>query len=113
MGKKKKRDEFDDEDGFLRQGEAANDEPLVKLEDFVVLEKVDAFCRAYRPCDEDTPGSEAFDDARLREVFKAYVCAAGDPLAIYVERLVLEGFRMTMSVATAEPTIFAVRQDWS
>lgn len=78
----------------------------VTLRDFMVPEKVNAFVHSYEPCDEFTPGAERFDDARLREYFKAYVCPLGDPLSLYIEDLKLADFRMVTSVATNIPCIF-------
>jgi hypothetical protein len=82
----------------------------IALRDFCIPEKAEAFCHTYRPASEDTPGAEAFDDARLRLVFKAQVCGLGDPLAIYMGMLKAEGFRMEMSRVTGEPCIYAVRR---
>ena len=65
----------------------------------------------YAPCREGDDGYEQFDDARLREVFKAYVCSLGDPLALYVEDLQMAGFQMACSMATGEPCIFARRKN--
>ena len=79
----------------------------ISLRDFIVPEKVSAFVRGYAPCSEGDDGYEQFDDARLREVFKAYVCTLGDPLALYVEDLKMAGFRMEISMATGDPCIFA------
>lgn len=115
MTRKKKRGQFDDYDDWQdapTDGDVQPEQEVAKvsLEDFVVKEKVSAFVRAYTPCTEDTPGAEAFDDARLREILKAYVCGLGDPLSLYIEGLKLAGFRMDISVVTGEPTIFAVRK---
>ncbi len=79
----------------------------VSLRDFIVPAKVSAFVHGYVPCREGDDGYEQFDDARLREVFKAYVCSLGDPLALYIEDLQMAGFRMECSMATGEPCIFA------
>lgn len=98
------------EDGYRRVTEDADSggEPEgPALEDFVVLAKVEAFCGAFEPCGEDE-AEETFNDARLREFFKAYVCSAGDPLAIYLNRLASEGgFYMQIDSITCEPVIFA------
>ncbi len=89
----------------------------VTLSDFVIQEKVSAFVRAYNPAppelDDTSPYVESFDDSRLREFFKAYVCGLGDPLDLYIEDLKLAGFRMSVSLATGEPTIFAIRKPLS
>ena len=80
----------------------------ISLRDFVIPEKVSAFVHTYEPCDEFDAGAERFDDARLREYFKAYVCGLGDPLALYLEDLKLapEPFRMATSLATGTPCLF-------
>ena len=115
MGKKKKKkaDDYDFEDmpdaqDLMGDGEVAK----ISLRDFVVEEKVAAFVRGYMPCKEGDPGYEQFDDARLREVFKAYVCGLGDPLNLYIEDLKMAEppFRMEISMATGEPCIFARRK---
>ena len=82
----------------------------VSLRDFVVEAKVSAFVHGYVPCNEGDDGYEQFDDARLREVFKAYVCTLGDPLALYMEDLQMAGFKMEISMATGEPCVFARRR---
>lgn len=76
------------------------------LLDFVVPQKVDAFYRAYTPCDYEDETTEIFTDSRLREFFKAWPCSLGDPLAEYVSLLVERGFEMNVSV-TGEVAIFA------
>ena len=82
----------------------------VNLRDFIVEQKISAFVRDYEPCNEGDDGYEQFDDARLREVFKAYVCGAGDPLKVYINDLQMASFRMDISLATGEPCIFARRK---
>ena len=96
------------EDGEGCNGSEASDGE--KLENFVIEEKVNAFVHGYQPCDEFDDGAVGFDDARLRELFKGYVCPLGDPMKLYMEHLKLAGFRMTVSVATGELTMFAVRR---
>ncbi len=86
------------------------DQFQVHLEDYVIPAKVSAFVRDYEPCNEGDPGYEQFDDGRLREVFKAYVCGLGDPLKLYIEDLKMASFRMDCSLATGEPCIFARRK---
>lgn len=113
---RKRKKQFDDYDDWQDAPTADDVQPeqevaKVSLEDFVIKEKVSAFCRSYVPCKELDPGYEVFDDVRLREVFKAYVCGLGDPLKLYVEDLKLYGnFQMEMSMATGEPCIFARRR---
>lgn len=116
MAKKKKHKRFIDDYDWQEEPDVADLDPQpevekVSLEDFVVLEKVQAFCRAYAPCNELDEGYEQFNDAQLRQLFKATVCGLGDPLKIYIEELKLGGFHMAMSMATGEPCIFARRKD--
>lgn len=115
MSKKKRKtvDDYDFEDDptaqdLIGDGEVAK----ISLRDFVVEEKVSAFVRGYVPCREGDPGYEQFDDARLREVFKAYVCGLGDPLKLYIEdlRMANPPFQMECSMVTGEPCIFARRK---
>ena len=82
----------------------------VTINDFIVPQKVDAFCKAYRPCtpmDEGNEGIEVFTDARLRQFFKAWLCPIGDPLVAYLEMLAVNGFEMGVDIV-GEPAIFAV-----
>ena len=101
-------DYMDDESSAIEteQTEVAK----ITLRDFVVEEKVSAFVHDYQPCDEFDDGATGFDDAKLRELFKAYVCGLGDPLKLYMEDLKLAGFRMVVSVMTGELTLYAVRK---
>lgn len=79
----------------------------VTLEDFVVPQKIYAFIEYYRPVEKQTQTCEVFNDARLREFFKAVpIPGLGDPLKIYLERLADAGFKMRVSL-TGEPAIFA------
>ena len=114
MGKRKKQRDFDSyddwEDEQPIQEQAEPEVAKISLRDFIITEKVRAFQHDYEPCDEFDAGAEMFDDGRLREYFKAYVCGLGDPLALYVEDLKLADFRMATSVATNEPAIFARRK---
>ena len=108
--KKKNRDWNDWEDEPSAQDIDPQPEvEKVSLRDFIVPEKVQAFVRGYVPCNEGDPGYEQFDDSRLREVFKAYVCGLGDPLKLYIEDLKLANppFVMECSMVTGEPCIFA------
>jgi len=113
MKKKKKYfdDDWEDEPDDTMVAEGNGDQFQVHLEDYVIKEKVSAFVRCYAPCGEGDDGYEQFDDARLREVFKAYVCGLGDPLKLYIEDLQMAGFRMECSVVTGEPCIFARRKN--
>lgn len=76
------------------------------LLDFVVPQKVDAFCKTYAPCDYEGETTETFTDSRLREFFKAWPCSLGDPLTEYVSLLCERGFVMQVSL-DGEPAIFA------
>lgn len=117
MAKKKKRPTLDDYDldemPDIDDMDGGAEVAKISLRDFIIPEKADAFSHAYRPASEDTPGAEAFDEARLRLLFKAQVCGLGDPLGLYIGRLKSEGFRMDISAVTGEPCIFAVRRRWS
>ena len=74
---KKNRDEMTD---IMPDNEGTS------LEDFIVPQKITAFTNAYEPC-QPYEATDKFDDARLREFFKAYVCTCGDPLSVYLDRL--------------------------
>ncbi len=115
MGRKKKNknqdwddweDASDDVDVVLGNG----DQFQVHLSDYVIPEKVSACVKAYEPCAEFDEGYETFDEAQLRDFFKATVCGLGDPLRLYIDDLKAAGFRMDVSVATGEPCIFARRK---
>jgi len=85
----------------------------VSLEDFVIREKAMAFLTSYTPCPdgmEYTEGVETFNDAQLRQLFKAYVCGLGDPLSLYIDELKTAGFLMKIHAVTGKPTIFAIRR---
>lgn len=120
---RKKRKSYDDYDSYQDYEdeqtamEAAQPEVAkVSLDDFVIKEKVAAFVHDYEPCDEfdangrPDPTAERFGDGELRTYFKAYVTGLGDPLGLYIEDLKLAGFRMTTSLATDKPAIFARRK---
>ena len=110
MSKKKKQTMDWDDDPMGQELMPEVEVEKVSLRDFIVSAKVSAFVRGYVPCREGDPGYEQFDDARLREVFKAYVCSLGDPLKLYVEDLQMFGFQMACSMVTGEPCIFARRR---
>ena len=111
MTKKKKQTMDWDDDPIGQELMPEVEVEKVSLRDFTVPTKVSAFVHSYAPCNEGDPGYEQFDDAHLREVFKAYVCSLGDPLKLYVEDLQMAGFRMTCSMITGEPCIFARRRE--
>ena len=110
--KKKKKKDYDDWDEETTTADLRPEVEVAKvsLSDFIIPAKVSAFVRDYEPCNEGDPGYEQFDDGRLREMFKAYVCGLGDPLKLYIEDLKMAGFRMDCSLATGEPCIFARRK---
>lgn len=111
MSKKRKKqydyDDWDDVPDDVDVAQGNGDAFQVHLSDYVIPEKVSAFVRAYKPCNEFDPGYESFDESRLRDFFKATVCGLGDPLRLYIEDLKMADFKMTVSVATGEPCIFA------
>lgn len=90
---------------------AKNDEelevqdPMEALRAFVMVEKVNAFVRAYEPWESEL-GSwdvEALDEGALRKLFDAYPKTMGDPLAVYVdEYLTAKGFKMSVSELTGQ-----------
>ena len=111
---RKRKKQYDDYDSYQDYEDdqsaieaAQPDVAKVSLDDFTIQEKVSAFVHDYEPCDEFDAGAERFGDGELRVYFKAYVTGLGDPLHLYVEALKYAGFRMTTSLATGKPTIFA------
>lgn len=86
---------------------ADNNEEEVKttLADFILPEKVAAFSRQFEPIDHWTEDCEMFNDARLREYFKAIVCPLGDPLMLYLQELGYFGFKMRHD-ESGEPVIY-------
>ena len=115
MAKKRKNknqdwEDWEDEPDDTMVAEGNGDQFQVHLEDYVIKEKVSAFVRCYAPCCEWDEGCKAFDEAQLRDFFKATVCGLGDPLKLYVEDLQAAGFRMECSMATGEPCVFARRK---
>ena len=84
-----------------------NDEQAeVTLQDFVIPAKIEAFGEQFEPLNHWTEDCEVFNDARLREYFKAIVCPLGDPLALYLQELALRGFKMKDDEC-GEPVIYA------
>ena len=73
-------------------------EPAVKLEDYISLEKADAFVQMYDPSPTENGADEVWNEARLREFFTAYVEKTnGDPLPLYLEQIKPFGHRMKVS----------------
>ena len=82
-----------------------NEKKSPTLDDFIITEKVDAFCKQYRPVKEHTFATEAFNEERLREFFKAYeLFSQGDPLKVYIDELAARGYCMSVTVY-GEPAI--------
>lgn len=77
----------------------------VTLQDFVIPAKIEAFGNQYEPQNHWTDGCEVFNDARLREYFKAIVCPLGDPLSLYLQELGYKGFHM-QNDESGEPVIY-------
>ena len=75
------------------------------LSDFVIPNKVEAFCRCYKPVTSPTEMVEVFTDTKLRQFFNAWTCPIGDPLIEYLCMLRAQGFVMTADPATSEPAI--------
>ena len=118
MGKKKRKqmdwDDWEDAPSPDEIPQGNGDAFQVHLSDYKIDEKVAAFQAAYAPApegmDDTSEYVEVYDDARLRQYFKAYVCGLGDPLKLYIEDLKLAGFRMRVSV-TGKPCLFVIRKN--
>ena len=83
-----------------------NDEQAeVTLQDFVIPAKIEAFGEQFEPLNHWTEDCEVFNDARLREYFKAIVCPLGDPLSLYLEDVCFKGFLMQHD-ESGEPVIY-------
>lgn len=89
-------------------------DPMEALRAFVMVEKVDAFKRAYEPCESELGYDVvALDDGALRKLFDAYPKTMGDPLAVYVdEYLVPGGFRMKVSELTGQMVMLVRKKGW-
>lgn len=77
----------------------------VDMMDFVIPQKVNAFCDSYVPVNDETLASEVFTDTKLRKYFQAYPRNIGDPLTWYIDKLECMGFNMQTSIM-GEPAIF-------
>lgn len=77
----------------------------VTLQDFVIPEKIQAFCNQYQPQDHWTEDCDVFTDYQLRSYFKAVVCPLGDPLSLYLQELALKGFKMKQDEC-GEPVVY-------
>lgn len=83
----------------------------VSIDDFIITQKVDAFCGTYIPIEEEQAADEVFTDTKLRKYFQAYPRNIGDPLAGYLDMLTgKHGFKMQTSI-TGEPALFVKRLD--
>ena len=81
----------------------------VKIDSFIIPQKVSAFVEQYSPAPHETMATEVFTDARLRVFFQAYpILGVGDPLQLYIESLEANGFRMRVSLS-GEPAFFVVQ----
>lgn len=93
MGKRKKQ--FDRDGGSVHM---EVQEPAVKLEDYISLEKADAFVQMYDPSPTENGADEVWNETRLREFFTAYVEKThGDPLPLYLEQIKPFGHRLKVS----------------
>lgn len=81
-------------------------QPEVTLQDFVISDKIQAFCDKYKPLSHWREDCDVFTDYQLRTYFKAVVCPLGDPLAIYLQELSERGFKMRDDEC-GEPVIYA------
>lgn len=79
----------------------------VTILDFVIPEKIDAFCREYTFVGKFQEGCTMYNDSKLREFFKAYVCPHGDPLQWYVSQLAERGYYLTVDILP-EPAIYVM-----
>lgn len=71
------------------------DHPLLN---FYMGDKASSFIDKYQPCNERDPFAIRMSEAKLRSIFKAYVCPYGDPMKIYSMRLRLAGFYPTVDI---------------
>lgn len=78
------------------------------LESFVIYQRISAFTTAYQPCEEER-ATNIFNEAKLRDLFKAWPCSLGDPLGIYLEQLETSGFKLTIS-SSGEMVIFTTEK---
>ena len=111
MGRKKKNknqdwDDWEDAPDDVDVAQGNGDAFQVHLSDYVIPEKVSAFVRGYEPCAEFDEGYEQFDEAQLRDFFKATVCGLGDPLRLYIDDLKMAGFSLEVSEATGQLAMF-------
>lgn len=79
------------------------------LSDFVIVQKVNAFCDSYTPVEMEAKADEVFTDMKLRKYFQAYTQTIGDPLAIYIDLLDQRRFSLHTSIC-GEPALFVARK---
>lgn len=97
--------------------EAEEHSPQESLENFVIVEKFNAFNRRYKPFvdngDIGCAPDRIFNEQALRKFFGAYPKTLGDPLSIYVDGyLASAGFHMEVDEFGDEPVIkVMVRHD--
>lgn len=78
----------------------------VSIDDFIIVQKITAFCDSYFNVEEESQADEVFTDIKLRKYFQAYPRNIGDPLIGYLDMLTQKhGFKMRTSI-TGEPAIF-------
>lgn len=85
--------------------EENQEEKSVSLTDFIIPQKVSAFCDSYTNAETEQVADEVFTDAKLRRYFQAYPRNIGDPLTEYVNLLEKCNFTMRTSIS-GEPAIF-------
>ena len=90
-----------------KQDFETTEQPDVTLNDYVIPEKVEAFCKQYKPAQKWSEGCDVFADYQLRAYFKAVVTPLGDPLVVYLQMLSTHGFIMQNDVC-GEPVIYAM-----
>lgn len=87
----------------------AEEEKGVSISDFIITQKIDAFCSTYIHEEVEQTADEVFTDTKLRKYFQAYPRNIGDPLAGYLDMLTTKhGFKMQTSI-TGEPALFVKR----
>lgn len=88
--------------GLAMMAGLSSDHPLIN---FYISEKADSFIDKYEPCNERDPMCVRFTESKLRSYFKAYVCTNGDPMKLYMLKLKIAGFNMSVSI-TGDPVMF-------
>lgn len=78
----------------------------LSIDDFVIPQKVNAFCEHFLPETNETSADEIFTDAKLRKYFQAYPRNIGDPLISYLNLLEIRGGFIMRTSTIGEPAIF-------